>query len=267
MTSELAPRQLVRRPSQVVADELRAMILHGDLSDVESLPEQEIAVRLGVSRHHLREALRLLEQDGLVRVRPGRNGGVFPAVPGVDVLARTFAGILGANATSLRDLMAARLVIEPAVAEIAATAASDDDLAGIEAILTRQAEQGRYEYRLNSQFHIAIAAAAHNQTLLLMMRSIERIIHTIDTLDVSQFSADAGVTGEDLRQGSYRAHRAILRALRARDPSGVADLMRRHLLGFEQRLGDIGWDPARHTVADVLQAAHRTGGPPRDGRR
>lgn len=47
-----------------------------------------------MSRHQLREALRLLEQDGLVKVRAGRNGGIFLTVPTVDVLTRSFAGIL-----------------------------------------------------------------------------------------------------------------------------------------------------------------------------
>ncbi len=240
---------LVRRGSQLVADALRAMIVHGELATAHSLPpEPELAARLGVSRHHLREALRLLEQDGLVKVRPGRNGGVFLTVPGVEVLTRTFSLILARTGTPLRDLMAARLVIEPAAAAIAATEATEDEIAALEAIVEQQRTQERYTEHLNTQFHVTLAAAAHNQTLLLMMRSIESLIRNIDV----------SVSNPELKEGSYRAHRAIVRAVRARDPERVEDLVRRHLRGFEDLLPAMGLDPDTHTVADLLQMAERT---------
>lgn len=84
-----------RRSSGLLADELRNMILFGALDGRTRLPpEPDLAGHLRVSRHQLREALRLLEQDGLVKVRAGRNGGIFLTVPTVDVLTRSFAGIL-----------------------------------------------------------------------------------------------------------------------------------------------------------------------------
>ncbi len=96
------------RASETLAAELREMILLGELDGDSRLPPEPVfAEQLGVSRHHLREALRLLEQDGLVRVRPGRNGGILLTAPTVDVLTRTFATILARNQTSIADLMTA----------------------------------------------------------------------------------------------------------------------------------------------------------------
>jgi DNA-binding FadR family transcriptional regulator len=245
----IGQQALVKRASQQIADELRRLILHGELSEAEGLPpEPELAAQLGVSRHHLREALRLLEQDGLVKVRAGRNGGIFLTVPGVEVLARTFAGILARNNTPLHDLMAARMIIEPAAAEMAAQNATSAEVDALEAILEQQAlldEYSGHANRLNTQFHVALTSAAHNQTLLLMMRSIESIIPTIDT----------SIRSSDLHAASLRAHRAIVRSLRARDGTQVADLMRRHIAGFEQELRERGVDLATRTVAESLHAA------------
>src|SRR5438309_429977 len=120
----------IPRPSQVVAARLRTMILRGELDGDENRlpPEAEFAEQLGISRHHLREALRMLEQDGLVRIRRGHGGGISPAVPDPEVLARTFEGILARQGTLLDDLMAARLIIEPAAAQLAARNATDAEL-------------------------------------------------------------------------------------------------------------------------------------------
>jgi len=238
-------RLRISRASQQIAAELRKMILHGALSESSRLPpEAEFAAQLGVSRHHLREALRLLERDGLVRVRAGRNGGIFLTIPDVGVLTRAFSGILARTGATLPDLMTARLVIEPGAAALAAEHATAEELAEIAALVERQAALGYYERDLNRRFHLAVAAGAHNQTLLLMLRSIADIIEIID-VELSRGR---------LNEESVRAHRAIVRALRARDSARAADLMRRHLLGFVQRLRESGVDVDTVRVADLLQA-------------
>lgn len=243
----LAGRRLrISRASQQIAAELRGMILYGSLSDRAQLPpEAEFAAQLGVSRHHLREALRLLERDGLVRVRAGRKGGIFLAVPDVDVLTRAFSGILARTGATLPDLMAARLVIEPGAAALAAEHATAAELDEIAALVERQAALGYYERDLNRRFHLAVAAGAHNQTLLLMLRSIADIIEIID-VELSRGR---------LNEESVRAHRAIVRALYARDSARAADLMRRHLLGFVERLRQSGVAIDALRVADLLQAS------------
>lgn len=240
-------RPLIRRPSQVVAEEIHAMILHGEINGAqEPLQEQELAAQLGVSRHHLREALRILELEGVVRVQPGRNGGVYLTEPGAEALMRTFGVILAHSNTSLRDLIAARLAIEPAAAAAAALEAADEDYTLLDEILREQAATPYYSEELNLRFHTALAAASHNQALLLMMHALEGVFHNL--IDSSPDLA--------LRDGSYRAHVAIVRALRARDAVRVADYVRRHIAGYEERLRLIGLDPAAHTVADMLRAVN-----------
>jgi DNA-binding FadR family transcriptional regulator len=236
------------RASQVVAAQLRSMILFGELSTAQRLPpEAQFAEELGISRHHLREALRLLEQDGLITIRRGHSGGVFLTDPDVDVLARTFEGILARQGTLLADLMAARRTIEPPAAELAARHATPEDLARLESILDRQEQFDAYDPALSIEFHVEVTVAAHNQTLLLMMRSISQLVRNIDE-----------VAGEpDLLRQSVAAHRAILRALQARDGEQAGRRMSRHLTGFEQRLRERGMDPAEITLVDALRLANQ----------
>lgn len=252
MTTQL-DRLKIRRVSQLVATELRSMILHGQFNGMDRLPaDLSFADEFGVSKHHFREALRLLEQDGLVKVKPGRNGGIFLTTPDVDVLTRTFSGILARKGTRLRDLMEARLIIEPGAAALATQNATAEDIAGLHEIIERQGAQAVYDSSMNTRFHVAMCAAAHNETLLLMMRSIESMIESID-IDARAFSSE-----QSLIEESVRAHKAILRAMERRDSEQVATRVRLHILGWEVRLKNTGLDPETYTIADVLQAAEAT---------
>lgn len=219
------------------------MILLGELDGEGRLPPEPVfAQQFEVSRHHLREALRLLEQDGLVRVKPGRNGGIFLTVPTVDVLTRTFATILARSNTSIADLMAARLLIEPAAAALAAREATEEEIDELEELVNSQ-EQGR---EVNNRFHVALTSAAHNRTLLLTMEAMRGLIRTVDR--------HAGT--EELQAASARAHRRIVQAVRNRDAPAAAELLRRHLLGFEDELRARGIDLETQTVTELLRRAN-----------
>jgi DNA-binding FadR family transcriptional regulator len=240
----------MRRVSQLVAAELRSMILHGQFNGLDRLPpERSFADEFGVSKHHFREALRLLEQDGLVEVRSGRNGGVFLSTPSVDVLTRTFSGMLARKGTMLADLMQARLAIEPAAAELAVERATDEDIASLHEIIAQQEALSDYESDLNTRFHVALVSAAHNETLLLMMRSIESIIESVD-IDARRITPVRPIVDD-----SVHAHKAILRALERRDAATVRRRVHIHIVGWEQRLRQTGLDPENYSIADVLQAA------------
>jgi DNA-binding FadR family transcriptional regulator len=245
------------RASQVVAAELRERILFGELGRRERLPPAaEFAQELGISYHHLREALRLLEQDGLIQVRGGHYGGIFLTLPDADVLARTFEGILARKGALLADVIAARRIVEPAAAELAAQHATEDDLAALDAILARQeANEGSVaEIAINPEFHLALVDASHNKTLILLMRSIARLVEAADRAGASMTTGEIRSRPE-LRGRSLRSHRSIIKAVRNRDVERVGVLMRRHLDDYEQWFKIMGLDPARDTVADILRLA------------
>src|SRR5215813_9157695 len=104
----------LREKPQQIADELQAMIVSGRLSEGDSLGrEPELVERFGVSRPSLREALRILEAEGLITVVRGMLGGVVVHEPDERMTARTAALVLQARNVSLADVYEARALLEP----------------------------------------------------------------------------------------------------------------------------------------------------------
>ena len=111
-----------REKPQKIADELRALIVSGELSEGDSLGhEPDLVARFGVSRPSLREALRILEAEGLVTVVRGVHGGVVVHAPHERMTARTAALLLQARNVSLADVFEARTFLEPIAARAIAT--------------------------------------------------------------------------------------------------------------------------------------------------
>src|SRR5262245_39352054 len=100
-----------REKPEQIADELRAMIVSGQLHEGESLGrEPDLVERFGVSRPSLREALRILEAEGLITVVRGVLGGVVAHQPDVSVTARTAAVLLQSRNVTLGDVHDARKI-------------------------------------------------------------------------------------------------------------------------------------------------------------
>lgn len=238
------------RMSHRVAEDLRKKILKGAFDQAERLPPvPELAERLGISQHHLREALRLLEQDGFVRVLSGRNGGIFVNAADQSGLTRSFGLVLARSRTLLKDLMKARAVIEPAIAALAAVEASDADLDALADILDSHAGIGAYRPGVNAEFHLAVAAAAHNATLLTSMTAMEELLLSLD-IRVGRRSFQS--PGRDLIGESLRAHKAILSALQARNPDLAASLTYRHVVGYQEAMAASGIDLDSYEIADLI---------------
>ena len=118
LRSARAPRE---KPQQI-ADELRRQIVSGELDEGDLIGhEPELIERFGVSRPSLREALRILEAEGLISVVRGVQGGVVVHAPDQRLTARTAALVLQARKVSLADVFEARTIIEPAAVRLVAS--------------------------------------------------------------------------------------------------------------------------------------------------
>jgi len=106
-----------REKPQQIADEIRGLIIDGELVEGELLGhEPELIERFGVSRPSLREALRILEAEGFITVVRGVRGGVVVHQPSERMTARTAAMVLQARNVSLADVFEARALVEPLAA-------------------------------------------------------------------------------------------------------------------------------------------------------
>ena len=216
---------VVPKTSDVLAGELRKQILGGALSPGSSLPaERELVLQTGLSRGSVREALRILEAEGLVSTRPGRQGGSVARQPGDESLAKYINLFVHGRGISLLSLLQTREAVEPSLAALAARNRTDEELQALIAISERleaaYADTPLYLAE-NVSWHCAIAAASHNELLRAFMVAISSMVY--------KASAIENFATEDVRKVVLKAHRRILEAIVAKDADAARRRMARHL--------------------------------------
>lgn len=169
-----------REKPEIIADELRALIVSGEVAEGESLGrEPDLVERFGVSRPSLREALRILEAEGLITVVRGVLGGVVVRAPDVKGTARTASILLASRNVTLGDVHDARSVIEPAAARILATSSGRKEaVAELRELVDRQ--RGVVDDPLqfgeaNAAFHERLVVLAGNQTLAIVAEMLDEV--------------------------------------------------------------------------------------------
>jgi DNA-binding FadR family transcriptional regulator len=218
-----------RRFYEQVADNIRALIEAQGLSEGARLPpERELALQLGVSRPSLREALIALEIDGRIEIRSG--SGIFVRASS----RRTFyTGSLG---ESPGELLQARVVLESAVATLAAARASKRGLQRVEEALEDMRNGLALGYKpvdADRRFHLGIAELGGNSVLVGMISTLFDGRH-------SPIASRMSVRVETVHswEAALTEHEAILRALRSRNPQAAASAMCHHLQTSHGRLID-----------------------------
>ncbi|MCQ4214270.1 FadR/GntR family transcriptional regulator [Streptomyces longispororuber] len=233
MNDALRPMAARPRLYEQVLDRLRAYVAEGGLRAGDRLPtERDLAARLGVSRASVKQAIVVLEVQGLVEVRHG--GGTYLVRDGLDVAEPVER--LVERKKRLPDVLEAREALETKLAELAAERRTDENLTALRAALDRMAEDigaGGLGIEGDRLFHAAVTAAAHSTLLAAFMREIDEPIAESRTESLRQPRRP----GRSLAQ-----HRAILTAIEAGDGRGAAAAMRRHVRSVAKvRL--LEWDP------------------------
>ncbi len=192
-----------------VADRLRDMVVHGELVPGEKVPVAALSQTLGVSLTPLREALKVLAEEGLVELAPNRGARVIPyTAEEAEALFEVIAGL------------------ESLAAELAANRMSNEDLANLEAAHKQmrsyfeEKERDQY-FDINSHIHETIVRYSSNDILInthskLMVRANRgRYIAIVDPERWSEAMAE---------------HEAVMEAFRARDAEHAGRIWRVHLL-------------------------------------
>ena len=186
MTGDL--RVKTRRAAQLVADHLRAEIVRGHLATGDNLPvERELIATYGVSRPTLREALRILETEGLLEVNRGMKGGARVLGPSLTLATHAFGMILQARGTKLVDVQVARSIIEPPAARMVAERRSPEDLLVLrEALDAERASAGTPDFPFAAmRFHEALIGLSRNNTIDAFLQ----VLHDIHEGAAVMFSA------------------------------------------------------------------------------
>src|SRR5437016_3162100 len=212
----LAPLR-VPKASDVLADDLRERILRGDFPEGTALPpERELVNQTRMSRATVREALRILEVQGLVRIKTGRAGGAYVGRPNRDSVADSVRLLIRGSQIRISSLLETREAIEPFCAQLAAKQRTDEDLERLKQANDALAADGTLAEFLqaNVDWHIAVAVASRNELLTGFMLALSRSIY--DATD------NQGFVDADVRRTTLRAHRTITRAIQAQDPDAAA---------------------------------------------
>ncbi|MDT7788018.1 MAG: hypothetical protein QOF58_6437 [Pseudonocardiales bacterium] len=241
-----APPGWTRRPASLAAAvtaELVQRIVRGSYPAGATLPPEPLLCEtFSVSRTVIREAVKVLQEKGLVRVRQGSGTMVSPPVQWnmLDdlVLAATIAG--DASLAVLDDLVVTRRLLESDMAQVAARTADQDTVERLRALVDRMDELfddvATYEEQ-DRLFHDTIMQASGNRIARGVVRSLEKqAINTAGYL---------GKSGRDLCEASNAGHRRVLERIAAQDAAGAADAMFTHITeAWLVRRGEAG-DPGR----------------------
>lgn len=209
--SQRAPALRWERRSRLVdevADELRARIYDGQYGAGTVIHQENLSVELGISRTPLREAIRMLEQEGLLVAEPGRA-----------------ARVVSGNRKTLLDAYELRSVVDGLAVRLATKEITQEQIDELEVVMSHQEASLEpwvpAEYtRLNIRFHELIIRSTRNEFLiaeLVLLRKTAQIFNP--AVGVSKSVADNAV----------RQHRKILDAIKDRDPVRAELLARGHI--------------------------------------
>jgi len=212
-----------------VVGQLHQLIDQGKLKAGDRLPsERELAETFRVSRSSVREAIKTLENEGMVVTRPG--SGTFLTAVNVEALISSLASLLSRGKDALIDLFEMRCLVEPSIAALAAERATPADILRLKEICAKQAEQIDRETSAvdsDAAFHLTIGRATHNSALQRLVASIVEILKPI---------RERSLQTPGRAHKSLASHREILVAIQRHDPELARQAMQQHILAVEENV-------------------------------
>ena len=225
--------------SDKIIAQIRDAILSGRLNPGDKLAsEKELMGQFEVSKATMREALRVLEVIGLIEIRKGITGGAFVAKVGMKTTIHSLINFIHFQPVSIREITMLRYLIEPSVAQVAASRITTENLYNLEKIIGKTIEPPGSELSKEIGFHRYVARLAGNTLLTLIIDFIDNLLEEIKgRLNL----------GAEFYEGVREAHQIILECFVQRDPAAAGIAMSNDLLWVGKELckvdGSIPFDP------------------------
>ncbi|MDO3333912.1 FadR/GntR family transcriptional regulator [Mycobacteroides abscessus] len=223
------------RIAETVADELRRQIVDGELADGDLLPPQAVLVeRFNVSLVSLREALRILETEGLVSVRRGNQGGAYVHAPTKNSAAYMLGLVLQSEHVLLSDLGRALRDLEPTCAALAAQREDRGDtvvpeLTRLNDAMSDNIADGPAFTDLGRQFHDALVRGCGNATVVAVVGSLESLWSGHEQRWAQRSASTGAYPSPAERRAVHKAHTALTAAIENGDPERARKIATRHL--------------------------------------
>ncbi|RJR43959.1 MAG: FadR family transcriptional regulator [Desulfobacteraceae bacterium] len=200
--------------TEKVVTQIKKLIFSKGIREGQKLPpERELTELFGVSRVVIREALKSLEQSGLIEIRKGKSGGPFVVNNQYMPLFQISCDLMKAGALTLSHFYEARIAIECSVVRLAARKATAKDiteLTQINNVLMNEKADPREQGENNDAFHISLAKIVGNPLMSIMVESLLRLLRTV-------FTNWETVRTHDAMVHMYRRHKAIIDSIHSRN--------------------------------------------------
>lgn len=241
-TSTFAP---VKRDnlSRQIADQLRRAIVEGELRADDRLPtEDELALRFGVSRPTIREALKILAAQNLIRSKRGPTGGTFINCPSVKELSESLTCattlLVGMDAFNMDEVLQARELLERQCCRLAALNRTEEQLARMRQQLEIQRDSGLSAEDFCASdvaLHRTLVDASGNRLLGFVMFSVIEALQPVTNMVAHRFRDRPHVS---------RQHQRLIDALENRDADAACAIVTEQLNDLRQHLATDSMTPA-----------------------
>lgn len=234
LQGSLAKAVRVPKTAELIAKQIRNMIIRGELSDGDMIPpEAHLIAEFEVSRPTIREAVRILESEGLVAVARGARGGCRVSAPNYSMVARAAGIALQAKGVTIGDLYEMRTMIEPPAARLVA---ERNSVAAVP-VLREHIEQEKKLMgdRPNTaiaiaEFHRLMIEFAGNETMNMMWQALYGLV--AEHLQLAQRREpilEPTAMERRLRFG-FKSHSKLVDLIEARDGPGAETHWREHMV-------------------------------------
>jgi DNA-binding FadR family transcriptional regulator len=219
-----------------IVNQIENSIADGTFKPGEKLPApRQLQDFLGVSRGTLREALKVLEQKGLIELKPGVGGGAFIKTISADQISQSLAFLIRHQKISLEHITEFREGLESIVAGLAAKRAKKPEVDKLRELVdeTKKClEKGESHWdeflQIDVKFHLVLAQMSRNPLHIPILEAIHRNIH--------QYYMKYLPISEDVVRDNYKDLKNILKAVETRDQTRACDLAYRHPRRFYKHM-------------------------------
>jgi len=230
-----------KRAFERISDQVRELIYTGVFKTGDKLPpERELANQFKTGRMVVREALRILEQSGLIYIKYGNDGGAIVKDPDSAAITRSFSDMVRVGNVSLRELTDARIGIENIILEFAIKNIKDEDLDVIEmniADTEQEIIEGSRATEGNLDFHMLLAKLSKNLLFEMMIEAILNVAKSFLLL----MKPDVKYSRKVLN-----SHKQIYKAIKDKNLQMAKKKMEEHLLDINRKLSEV--EKQRKTV-------------------
>lgn len=226
----------VSRLVENIINQIEEGIADGAFKAGEKLPSpQELMENFGVSRGTLREALKVLEQKGLLQLKPGVGGGAIVKEIGTEQISQNLAFLIRYQQISLEHITEFREGVESIVAGMAANRAKKEDIAYLRKIVDRAeqcAKKGLSHWetflKIDQEFHLALAQISKNPLHIPMLEAIHGNIHNyyLDYLPINK----------KVMQENFKDMKDMFEAISLGNQPVACDLAYKHVRRFFKRM-------------------------------